>query len=112
MLTTSRATARCIQCLMLLLVSSIYVKEYGTLYSYTGVKTFLERFGERYQDRTNQSSPAGGIAHGKAPNVTPSAVTPNTRLAQERFRAAQAANTTTADLTQRQKLVEIGRAHV
>ncbi|XP_037650862.1 anillin isoform X3 [Sebastes umbrosus] len=68
-----------------------------------GVKSFLERFGERCQQRTNQSSPAGGATHTKTPTVTPS-VTPNTRLAQERFRAAQAAQTTTADLTQRQKL--------
>ncbi|XP_041811079.1 anillin isoform X2 [Chelmon rostratus] len=69
-----------------------------------GVKSFLERFGERCQERTNQSSPAGGATHAKTPTVTPLPVTPNTRLVQERFRAAQAANTTTADLTQRQKL--------
>uniref|UniRef100_A0A8C9X7M4 Anillin n=1 Tax=Sander lucioperca TaxID=283035 RepID=A0A8C9X7M4_SANLU len=68
----------------------------------TGVKSFLERFGERCQERTNQSSPAG--THAKTPTVTPSAVTPNTRLVQERLRAAQAASTTTADLAQRQKL--------
>uniref|UniRef100_UPI0037E72A9C anillin n=1 Tax=Semicossyphus pulcher TaxID=241346 RepID=UPI0037E72A9C len=68
------------------------------------VKSFLERFGERCQERTNQSSPAGGTSHTKTPTVTPSSVTPNTRLVQERLRAAQAANTTTADLTQRQKL--------
>ncbi|XP_031135167.1 anillin isoform X7 [Sander lucioperca] len=67
-----------------------------------GVKSFLERFGERCQERTNQSSPAG--THAKTPTVTPSAVTPNTRLVQERLRAAQAASTTTADLAQRQKL--------
>ncbi|XP_044027448.1 anillin isoform X2 [Siniperca chuatsi] len=69
-----------------------------------GVKSFLERFGERCQERTNQSSPAGGSTHAKTPTVTPSAVTPNTRLVQERLRAAQAANTSTADLAQRQKL--------
>ncbi|XP_034747774.1 anillin isoform X3 [Etheostoma cragini] len=69
-----------------------------------GVKSFLERFGERCQERTNQSSPAGGPTHAKSPTVTPSAVTPNTRLLQERLRAAQAASTTTADLAQRQKL--------
>ncbi|XP_075969050.1 anillin [Anarhichas minor] len=69
-----------------------------------GVKSFLERFGERCQERsTNQSSPAGGAAQCKTPTVTPSSVTPNTRLVQERLRAARAANTTTADLTQRQK---------
>uniref|UniRef100_A0A667ZBA1 Anillin n=1 Tax=Myripristis murdjan TaxID=586833 RepID=A0A667ZBA1_9TELE len=64
-----------------------------------GVKSFLERFGEKCQERTNQSSPAGGATQGKTPTVTP-----NTRLVQERLRAAQAAKTTTADLTQRQKL--------
>ncbi|KAE8282366.1 Anillin [Larimichthys crocea] len=68
------------------------------------VKSFLERFGERCQERNNQSSPAGGTAHAKTPSVTPSAVTPNTRMVQERLRAAQAAHTTTADLAQRQKL--------
>ncbi|XP_028453557.1 anillin isoform X7 [Perca flavescens] len=69
-----------------------------------GVKSFLERFGERCQERTNQSSPAGCTTHAKSPTVTPSAVTPNTRLVQERLRAAQAASTTTAELAQRQKL--------
>lgn len=69
-----------------------------------GVKSFLERFGERCQERTNQSSPAGGTNHAKTPTVTPSSVTPNTRLVQERLRAAQTGNTSTADLTQRQKL--------
>ncbi|XP_034560371.1 anillin isoform X2 [Notolabrus celidotus] len=68
-----------------------------------GVKSFLDRFGEKCQERTNNSSPAGGSSHNKTPTVTP-AVTPNTRLVQERLRAAHAANTTTADLTQRQKL--------
>uniref|UniRef100_A0A8C4EFL4 Anillin n=1 Tax=Dicentrarchus labrax TaxID=13489 RepID=A0A8C4EFL4_DICLA len=70
-----------------------------------GVKSFLERFGERCQERTNHSSPAGGTPHAKTPTVTPSSVTPNSRLVQERFRAAQTTNTTTADLAQRQKLV-------
>ncbi|XP_051246576.1 anillin isoform X2 [Dicentrarchus labrax] len=69
-----------------------------------GVKSFLERFGERCQERTNHSSPAGGTPHAKTPTVTPSSVTPNSRLVQERFRAAQTTNTTTADLAQRQKL--------
>lgn len=68
-----------------------------------GVKSFLERFGERCQERTNPSSPAGGTVQAKTPTVTPS-VTPNTRLVQEKLRAAQDAKTTTADLTQRQKL--------
>uniref|UniRef100_A0A3Q1EKE3 Anillin n=1 Tax=Acanthochromis polyacanthus TaxID=80966 RepID=A0A3Q1EKE3_9TELE len=70
----------------------------------TGVKSFLERFGEKCQERNNQGSSSGVTAHSKTPTVTPS-VTPNTRLVQERLRAAQAANTATADLTQRQKLV-------
>uniref|UniRef100_A0A3Q3JLR3 Anillin n=1 Tax=Monopterus albus TaxID=43700 RepID=A0A3Q3JLR3_MONAL len=70
-----------------------------------GVKSFLERFGERCQERTNQSSPAGGTILAKTvEGLTPS-VTPNTRMVQERLRAAQAAKTTTADLTQKQKLV-------
>ncbi|XP_039978286.1 anillin isoform X2 [Xiphias gladius] len=68
-----------------------------------GVKSFLERFGERCQERTNQSSPAGCTVQAKTPTATPSA-TPDTRLVQERLRAAQAASTTTADLTQRQKM--------
>ncbi|XP_030268573.1 anillin isoform X3 [Sparus aurata] len=69
----------------------------------SAVKSFLERFGEKCQERTNQSSAAGSTANDKILTVTPS-VTPNTRLVQERLRAAQAANTATADLTQRQKL--------
>lgn len=68
-----------------------------------GVKSFLERFGERCQERTNLSSPTGGTVQSKTPTVTPS-VTPNTRLVQEKLRAAQDAKTATADLTQRQKL--------
>ncbi|XP_011607550.1 anillin isoform X2 [Takifugu rubripes] len=69
-----------------------------------GVKTFLERFGERCQERSHPNTPAGGADYAKVPSVAPSAVTPNSRLMQERFRAAQVANTTTADLTQRQKM--------
>ncbi|XP_008286085.1 anillin isoform X2 [Stegastes partitus] len=68
-----------------------------------GVKSFLERFGERCQERNNHGSPSGVTTQTKTPTVTPS-VTPNTRLVQERLRAAQSANTTSADLTQRQKL--------
>nr|XP_019946313.1 PREDICTED: anillin isoform X3 [Paralichthys olivaceus] len=67
------------------------------------VKSFLERFGERCQERNNPSSPVGGTIQTKTPTVTPS-VTPNTRLVQERLKAAQAANTTTADLTQKQRM--------
>ncbi|KAK5911670.1 hypothetical protein CgunFtcFv8_005824 [Champsocephalus gunnari] len=64
-----------------------------------GVKSFLERFGEKCQERSTLSSPAGGS---RTPAGTPSSLTPNTRLVQERLRAAT--HTTTADLTQRQKL--------
>ncbi|KAM9838593.1 anillin [Aulostomus maculatus] len=67
------------------------------------VKTFAERFGERCQERLKQSTPAGGAAQPRTFTVTPS-VTPNTRLVQDRLRAAQTAKTTTADLTQRQKM--------
>ncbi|XP_062266519.1 anillin isoform X2 [Platichthys flesus] len=67
------------------------------------VKSFLERFGEKCQQRNNQSSPAGGTIQAKTPTVTPS-VTPNTRLVQDRLKASQAANTTTADLTQKQRM--------
>uniref|UniRef100_A0A7N6A9H0 Anillin n=1 Tax=Anabas testudineus TaxID=64144 RepID=A0A7N6A9H0_ANATE len=69
----------------------------------TGIKSFLERFGERCQEHTIQNSPAGGPIQAKTPTVT-SSVTPNTKLVQERLRAAEIANTTTADLTQRQKM--------
>ncbi|XP_034092169.1 anillin isoform X3 [Gymnodraco acuticeps] len=67
-----------------------------------GVKSFLERFGEKCQERSNLSSPAGGSRTPRTPAVTPSSLTPNTRLVQERLRAAT--HTTTADLTQKQKL--------
>ncbi|XP_014033385.2 anillin isoform X2 [Salmo salar] len=84
-----------------------------------GVKSFMGRFGERCQERSGLSSPAtshgaatrtptvvnpsgAGLA-GRTPVVSQS-VTPNTRLVQERLRAAQAANTATAALAQKQKL--------
>ncbi|KAJ0054757.1 hypothetical protein NL108_001387 [Boleophthalmus pectinirostris] len=67
------------------------------------VKSFLERFGEKCQERSNGSTPVAGRSQPKTPTVT-SAVTPNTRLVQEKLRAAQAAKTTSADLTQRQKM--------
>uniref|UniRef100_A0A8C7FLJ9 Anillin n=1 Tax=Oncorhynchus kisutch TaxID=8019 RepID=A0A8C7FLJ9_ONCKI len=67
----------------------------------TGVKSFMERFGERCQERSVNSSGAGLVGH--TPVVSHSG-TPNTRLVQERLRAAQVANTTTADLAQKQKL--------
>ncbi|KAJ3609176.1 hypothetical protein NHX12_023700 [Muraenolepis orangiensis] len=82
-----------------------------------GVKSFLERFGERCQERaTHQGTPTGtGGTQAKNPGVgTPTGtggtqaknpgVTPNTRLVQEKLRSAQAASTTSSDLTQRQKL--------
>ncbi|KAK7899605.1 hypothetical protein WMY93_020458 [Mugilogobius chulae] len=67
------------------------------------VKSFLERFGEKCQERANQSTPTAIRSQPKTPTVT-SAVTPNTRLVQEKLRAAQASKTTSADLTQRQKM--------
>ncbi|CAI5689750.1 anillin isoform X1 [Oreochromis niloticus] len=51
------------------------------------------------RERINQSSPA---RVGVQTNTT--SVSPNTRSVQERLRAAQATNTTTADITMRQKL--------
>lgn len=79
--------------------SSIHEKTAGT----PSVKSFLERFGEKCQERANQSTPAGSRSRSKTPVMT-SAVTPNTRLVQEKLRAAQSAKTTSADLTQRQKM--------
>lgn len=76
-----------------------------------GVKSFAERFGERCQERSTQSSSAGGAAQPKTFTVTPSAVTPNTRMVQERLRAAQTSATATADLTQRQKMVGFQQRH-
>ncbi|XP_057211533.1 anillin isoform X2 [Triplophysa rosa] len=66
-----------------------------------GVKSFLERFGERCQER-NQSSPStlGGQSH--TPAATPSA-TPKSRLLQERLGGAQSSSST-AILTQKQKM--------
>ncbi|XP_068603744.1 anillin [Brachionichthys hirsutus] len=69
-----------------------------------GVKSFLERFEGRCQGRSNQGSPAGVGRSPISPSVPPSSVPPNARLIQERIRAAQAVTTTTAELTQRQKL--------
>ncbi|XP_045077986.1 anillin-like isoform X2 [Coregonus clupeaformis] len=84
-----------------------------------GVKSFMERFGERCQERSGLSSadtshgaaartptvvnPSGAGLAGRTPVVSQSG-TPNTRLVQETLRAAQVANTTTADLAQKQKL--------
>uniref|UniRef100_A0A9J8CUP2 Anillin n=1 Tax=Cyprinus carpio carpio TaxID=630221 RepID=A0A9J8CUP2_CYPCA len=66
-----------------------------------GVKSFLERFGERCQER-NQNSPSKLGGQGHTPVATPSA-TPKSRLLQERLGCAQATSTT-AVLTQKQKM--------
>ncbi|XP_037549524.1 anillin [Nematolebias whitei] len=68
-----------------------------------GAKSFLERFGERCQERKDHMTPNERLTSAKKTCVTPS-VTPNTRLMQERLRAAHTANTTTAELTQRSRL--------
>lgn len=73
--------------------------------SFAGVKSFAERFGERCQERSSQISSTVGAAHPKTFTVTPSAVTPNTRMVQERLRSAQTSTTATADLTKLQKMV-------
>ncbi|KAL0962138.1 hypothetical protein UPYG_G00336210 [Umbra pygmaea] len=90
----------------------------GTPSGTPGVKSFMERFGEKCQERSGLSSPAtsqgaaartpvvvnpsgAGLA-GRTPMVSQS-VTPNTRLVQDRLKASQVAHTTTADLTQKQK---------
>ncbi|XP_051949485.1 anillin-like isoform X2 [Xyrauchen texanus] len=67
-----------------------------------GVKSFLERFGERCQER-NQSSPSTLGSQGLTPVATPSA-TPKSRLLQEKLGGAQATSCT-AMLTQKQKMV-------
>lgn len=64
------------------------------------VKSLLDRFGDRCQERTN--SPAGRSVQQPAVNRP---ATPSSSLVQSRLTAAQAAKTTTADLTQKQKLV-------
>uniref|UniRef100_A0A672SZ29 Anillin n=1 Tax=Sinocyclocheilus grahami TaxID=75366 RepID=A0A672SZ29_SINGR len=66
-----------------------------------GVKSFLERFGERCQEH-NQNSPSALGGQGHTPVATPSA-TPKYRLLQERLGCAQATSTT-AVLTQKQKM--------
>ncbi|XP_066571844.1 anillin isoform X2 [Amia ocellicauda] len=62
----------------------------------SGVKSFLERFGERCQERSNKSPASGTQALGT------STVTPNTKLVQDRLKSPQL-STATADLTQKQK---------
>ncbi|KAI4879555.1 hypothetical protein NFI96_012580 [Prochilodus magdalenae] len=65
-----------------------------------GVKSFLERFGERCQER--QGSPISGVGQGRTPAVTPSA-TPKSKLLQERLAITQTTSTT-AMLAQKQKM--------
>uniref|UniRef100_A0A3P8ZRE2 Anillin n=1 Tax=Esox lucius TaxID=8010 RepID=A0A3P8ZRE2_ESOLU len=67
----------------------------------TPVKSFMERFGERCQQRS--VNPSGEGLAGRT-SVVSQSVTPNTKLVQERLKAAQAAHTATADLTLKQKL--------
>ncbi|XP_026144658.1 anillin isoform X2 [Carassius auratus] len=67
----------------------------------TGVKSFLERFGERCQER-NQNSPSALGGRGQTSVATPSA-TPKSRLLQERLGCTQATSTT-AVLAQKQKM--------
>uniref|UniRef100_A0A3B3ULB8 Anillin n=1 Tax=Poecilia latipinna TaxID=48699 RepID=A0A3B3ULB8_9TELE len=76
------------------------------IYIQTGVKSFLERFGERCQQHKEQGAPPRAPTPARSAPSTAS-VTPNTKLVQERLRAAQAAHTATAELTQRQKMLEL-----
>ncbi|XP_061521331.1 anillin isoform X1 [Phycodurus eques] len=62
------------------------------------VKSFLDRFDERCQERTN--SPAGGS---NQPSTVIQSVTPH-KPVQNRLIGAQTLKTTTSDLTQKQKL--------
>ncbi|KAM9493652.1 anillin isoform 2-T2 [Clarias gariepinus] len=66
-----------------------------------GVKSFLERFGERCQER-NQGSPVNGVALARTPAATPSSAH-KSRLLQERLAVTQGASST-ALLTQKQKM--------
>lgn len=74
-----------------------------------GVKSFLERFGERCQELNTNNSPsvAKGSASTPAPSISspagPVAGTPRSRLLQERLNKFQG-STATADLTQKQKM--------
>ncbi|XP_054877891.1 anillin [Poeciliopsis prolifica] len=68
-----------------------------------GVKSVLERFGERCQQHKEKGALPRAPTPGRSAPSTAS-VTPNTKLAQERLQAAQAAHTATAELTQRQKM--------
>ncbi|XP_058233316.1 anillin isoform X2 [Hemibagrus wyckioides] len=66
-----------------------------------GVKSFLERFGERCQER-NQGSPLNGVGLARSPVVTPSSTHKST-LFQERLAVTQGTSST-ALLTQKQKM--------
>ncbi|XP_077446838.1 anillin isoform X2 [Stigmatopora argus] len=63
------------------------------------VKSFVDRFQERCQEQTN--SPPG---ESYQPSTVRELVTPCNRLVQNRFIAAQAVKTTTADLTEKHRL--------
>ncbi|MGH0125937.1 UNVERIFIED_CONTAM: hypothetical protein FKN15_025157 [Acipenser sinensis] len=63
----------------------------------TGIKSFLERFGERCQERTNQNTPSSTLGQ------RTTTVTPNTKTVQERLLKAKQLTTTTADLTQQKR---------
>ncbi|XP_031442176.1 anillin isoform X2 [Clupea harengus] len=67
-----------------------------------GVKSFLERFGERCQELNTKNSPSAAKGSPTTPTAA-SAVTPKSRLVQERLTKIQG-TTTTADLTQKQKM--------
>ncbi|MCJ8746256.1 hypothetical protein PDJAM_G00139690 [Pangasius djambal] len=66
-----------------------------------GVKSFLERFGEKCQER-NQGSPLNGVGLARTPAATPSS-THKPRLLQERLTVTHGASST-ALLTQKQKM--------
>lgn len=69
-----------------------------------GVKSFLERFGERCQER-NQGSPLNVVGVARTPIATPPS-TQKSRLFQERLAVTQGASSTSL-LTQKQKMVSL-----
>ncbi|KAF5908547.1 anillin isoform X2 [Clarias magur] len=77
------------------------VQKSGPVGPIGGVKSFLERFGERCQER-NQGSPVNGVALARTPAATPSSAH-KSRLVQERLAVTQGASST-ALLTQKQKM--------
>lgn len=76
----------------------LYIFVQISAFTVGGVKSFLERFGERCQER-NQGS--DGVT--RTPAATPSSAN-KSRLLQERLAVTQGASTT-ALLTQKQKMV-------